>query len=88
MTCYKNNILVNETAELFVIVLLLRFICTVNSNVYNGSKFGLTPSVLSVKTHDPLDLYDASIFQSLKIKSLNKTDRVRRGPFSRNTGKF
>ena len=76
--CYKNKISANETAKSFVIV---RFICTVICNVYNGSKFRLTPSVLPVKAHASLDIRGESIFQSLKMYFLNKTDRVLRGPF-------
>ena len=83
--CYKNKILANETFELSVIV---RFICTVIGNVYNGSKFRLTPLFFSVKAHDSLDIRSVIIYQSLKIQFLNKTDIVLPGPFIRNTGKI
>ena len=81
--CHKNNILANETAELFHVFVIVRFICTVIGNVYNGSKFRLTPSVLPVKAHDSLDIRDVS-----KNTIFNKTDKVLRGPFIRNTGKI
>ena len=43
-----------------------RFICTVIGNVYNGSKFRLTPSVWPEKAHDSPDIRDVNIFQSQK----------------------
>ena len=50
-SCYKNKILANEISKLFIIA---RFICTIKSNIYNGSEVKLTPNGWPKKRMTPL----------------------------------